>query len=70
VIAPSGAEWYAGDAFRRGRAASSSVRCATARLVRLVFGPDGRIAGEERLLVDREKRVRDVRQGPTGRSTW
>jgi len=34
--------------------------------VRLELGPDGRVTGEERLLVDLEKRVRDVRQGPDG----
>ena len=35
------------------------------RLVRLVF-KDNKVIGEEHLLVDRGRRVRDVRQGPEG----
>ena len=35
------------------------------RLVRLVI-ENGRVTGEEHLLADRNKRIRDVRQGPDG----
>src|SRR5687768_18541438 len=35
------------------------------RLVRLAIA-NGRVTGEEHLLIDRSQRVRDVRQGPDG----
>ncbi|HEX2188360.1 MAG TPA: PQQ-dependent sugar dehydrogenase, partial [Longimicrobiaceae bacterium] len=38
---------------------------ASMRLVRLEL-EDGRVTGEEHLLADRGKRIRDVRQGPDG----
>jgi glucose/arabinose dehydrogenase len=65
VIAPSGAQWYTGDAVPawRGNLFVGGLR-ATA-LVRLVF-EGGRVVGEERLLADRGQRIRDVRQGPDG----
>ena len=65
VIAPSGAQWYSGDAVPawRGNLFVGGLR-ATA-LVRLVF-EGGRVVGEERLLSDRGQRIRDVRQGPDG----
>jgi glucose/arabinose dehydrogenase len=66
VIAPSGAEWYSGDAFPAWKNSLFVGALRDRALVRLVLGPDGRVTGEERLLVDREKRVRDVRQGPDG----
>ena len=36
------------------------------QLVRLELDANGRVTGEEKLLRDRCKRVRDVRQGPDG----
>ena len=57
VIAPSGLQFYTGNAFIGGLGGK--------RLVRLVL--DGtRVVGEEHLLTDRNQRVRDVRQGPDG----
>ena len=65
LIAPSGAQWYSGDAIPawRGNLFVGGLR-ATA-LVRLVF-EGGRVVGEERLLSERGQRIRDVRQGPDG----
>ena len=65
VIAPSGAQWVTGDRFPawKGNLFVGALRGTS--LVRLVM--DGqRVVGEERLLSDRGKRVRDVRQGPDG----
>ena len=65
VIAPSGAQFYTGAAFPEWRNSMFVGGLAGTRLVRLVF--DGtRVAGEEHLLVERGKRVRDVKQGPDG----
>jgi glucose/arabinose dehydrogenase len=69
VIAPSGAEWYTGDAFPAWRGSLFVGALKEARLVRLVLGEteEGwRVVGEEHLLVDRRQRIRDVRQGPDG----
>jgi glucose/arabinose dehydrogenase len=69
VIAPSGAEWYTGDAFPAWRGSLFVGALKEARLVRLVLGEteEGwRVVGEEQLLVDRRQRIRDVRQGPDG----
>ena len=65
VIAPSGAQFYTGDAFPmwRGNLFVGSLR--EQRLVRLTIEND-RVTGEEHLLVDRSQRVRDVRQGSDG----
>jgi glucose/arabinose dehydrogenase len=65
VIAPSGAQFYTGDAFPgwRGNLFVGSLK--DKMLVRLVLEND-RVTGEEHLLGDRGQRVRDVRQGPDG----
>ena len=65
VIAPSGAEFYEGDAFPawRGDLFIGSLR--DERLVRLRLD-GGRVTGEEHLLTDRNQRVRDVREGRDG----
>jgi aldose sugar dehydrogenase len=65
VIAPSGAQFYSGAAFAqwRGNLFIGSLR--ERRLVRLVM-QDNRVVGEEHLLGERGKRIRDVRQGPDG----
>ena len=65
VIAPSGMLFYTGDAFPAWRGSLFVGGLASQRLVRLVI-KDNRVAGEEHLLADRGKRVRDVRQGPDG----
>jgi glucose/arabinose dehydrogenase len=65
VIAPSGAQFYTGDAFPAWRNSLFVGGLASMRLVRLVI-ENGRVTGEEHLLTDRNKRIRDVRQGPDG----
>ena len=65
VIAPSGAQFYTGDAFPAWRGNLFVGSLKEKRLVRLKL-EDRRVTGEEHLLVDRNQRVRDVRQGPDG----
>jgi len=66
VIAPSGAAWYTGTLFPAWRNSLFVGGLASTRLVRLTFGANGRVTGEEHLLADRGKRIRDVKQGPDG----
>jgi glucose/arabinose dehydrogenase len=65
VIAPSGAQFYTGDAFPAWRNNLFVGGLGGQKLVRLVLEND-RVTGEEHLLTDRGQRVRDVRQGPDG----
>jgi len=65
VIAPSGAQFYTGTAFPAWRGSLFIGALRQQRLVRLVL-EHGRVTGEEHLLVDRGRRIRDVRQGPDG----
>lgn len=65
VIAPSGAQFYDGEAFPAWRGSLFIGALRGQRLVRLDLA-DGRVTGEQHLLVDRGQRVRDVRQGPDG----
>jgi glucose/arabinose dehydrogenase len=65
VIAPSGAEFYTGSAFPEWRGNLFVGGLITKGLVRLVL-KDNRVTGEEHLLTDRGKRIRDVKQGPDG----
>ena len=65
VIAPSGMEYYTGNAFPAWRGNIFVGGLASQRLIRLVM-KDNRVVGEEHLLNDRGKRIRDVRQGPDG----
>ncbi|MBA2460109.1 MAG: PQQ-dependent sugar dehydrogenase [Gemmatimonadales bacterium] len=65
VIAPSGAQFYTGDAFPAWRGSLFVGSLRDMRLVRLTL-EDQRVTGEEHLLADRRQRVRDVRQGPDG----
>ncbi|HEX9940352.1 MAG TPA: PQQ-dependent sugar dehydrogenase [Longimicrobium sp.] len=65
VIAPSGAQVYTGNAFPAWRGSLFVGGLASTRLVRLVIR-NNRVTGEEHLLADRGKRIRDVRQGPDG----
>ena len=65
VLAPSGAQFYSGNAFPAWRGSLFIGAMKEKRLVRLVI-EGRRVAGEEHLLTDRGQRVRDVRQGPDG----
>lgn len=65
VIAPSGMEYYTGNAFPEWRGSIFIGGLASKRLVRLVI-KNNRVIGEEHLLTERDKRIRDVRQGPDG----
>jgi aldose sugar dehydrogenase len=65
VIAPSGLEVYTGNAFPEWKGNIFIGGLASQRLVRLVM-KDRRVIGEEHLLTDRDRRIRDVRQGPDG----
>ena len=65
VIAPSGAQFYTGEAFPAWRGSLFTGSLKEKKLVRLTLD-DGKVSGEEHLLADRGQRVRDVRQGPDG----
>ena len=65
VIAPSGAQFYSGDAVTEWKGNLFVGAMRQARLVRLVID-NNRVTGEEHLLVDRGQRIRDVRQGNDG----
>jgi glucose/arabinose dehydrogenase len=65
VIAPSGAQWYTGNAFPQWQGSLFIGSLGQQKLVRLVLRND-RVTGEEELLKGRGQRVRDVRQGPDG----
>ncbi|HEX8565634.1 MAG TPA: PQQ-dependent sugar dehydrogenase [Pyrinomonadaceae bacterium] len=65
VIAPSGAQYYTGNAFPGWRGSLFIGGLASQKLVRLVI-KNNRVVGEEHLLTDRGQRIRDVRQGPDG----
>lgn len=65
VIAPSGMEFYTGKAFPEWRGNIFVGGLASQKLVRLIL-KNNRVIGEEHLLNDRKKRIRDVRQGLDG----
>jgi glucose/arabinose dehydrogenase len=65
VIAPSGAQFYTGDAFPAWRGNLFVGGLRQGALVRLVLEND-RVTGEEHLLAERRRRIRDVRQGADG----
>ena len=65
VIAPSGAQFYTGDAFPEWRGSLFTGGLKDRKLVRLSI-EDGKVVGEEHLLEERGKRVRDVREGRDG----
>lgn len=65
VIAPSGAQFYTGQAFPAWRGSLFIGGLQSKSLVRLTL-EKGRVTGEEHLLKDRGQRVRDVREGPDG----
>lgn len=65
VIAPSGAQFYNGSAFPAWRGSIFVGGMVAQALVRLQMRND-RVVGEEHLLKNRRKRIRDVREGPDG----
>jgi glucose/arabinose dehydrogenase len=65
VIAPSGAEFYRGEAFPAWKGNLFVGALKETRLVRLVIEND-RVVGEEHLLAERGRRIRDVREGVDG----
>lgn len=65
VIAPSGAQYYTGKAFPEWQGSIFIGGLVSRRLVRVAI-KDNRVIGEEHLLIDRGKRIRDVRQGNDG----
>ena len=68
VIAPSGATFYDADLFPAWKGSFFVGGLAGKHLARLTIEGE-RVVGEERLLADRGRRVREVRVGPTG-SIW
>jgi aldose sugar dehydrogenase len=65
VIAPSGAAFYDANAFPAWRGSLFVGALGGQHLARLTIDSD-RVVGEERLLADRNARIRDVRVGPSG----
>ncbi|HEX2486088.1 MAG TPA: PQQ-dependent sugar dehydrogenase [Myxococcota bacterium] len=65
VIAPSGAQFYGGNAFPEWRGSLFVGGLMAHAVVRLVLEGD-RVTGEEHLLEERGKRIRDVREGADG----
>lgn len=65
-IAPSGLEFYTGDAFPdyKGSALVGSLKFTA--LYRVMIDDRGIYAGEEVLIADLGERIRDVKQGPDG----
>jgi len=64
-IAPSGMTFYTGDQFPDWKGNLFVGAMVGQHLVRLVLN-DNRVVAEEKLLLDRKQRVREVRQGPDG----
>jgi glucose/arabinose dehydrogenase len=65
VISPSGLTIYSGDLFPEWKGNFFIGGLSSTALVRLVLEGD-RVVGEERLLMDRKERIREVVQGPDG----
>jgi aldose sugar dehydrogenase len=64
-IAPSGMSFYTGNLFPDWKGNLFVGAMAGQALVRLVLNGE-RVVGEERLLTDLKRRIREVRQGPDG----
>jgi aldose sugar dehydrogenase len=64
-IGPSGMTFYTGDQFPEWKGNLFIGAMPGQHLVRLVL-KDNRVVAEEKLLVDRKQRIREVRQGPDG----
>jgi glucose/arabinose dehydrogenase len=65
-VAFSGMTFYTGDKLPGWKNSIFAGGLSGMQLVRLELSADGRVTGEEKLLRDRCKRIRDVRQGPDG----
>jgi glucose/arabinose dehydrogenase len=65
-VAFSGMAFYTGDKLPGWKGNVFMGGLSGMQLVRLEMNRDGRVTGEEKLLRDRCKRIRDVRQGPDG----
>lgn len=65
VIAPSGMQVYSGSSFQEWKGNIFVGGLVSKRLVRLII-KDNKVIGEEHLLTDRGKRIRDVKQGQDG----
>jgi len=64
-IAPSGLMFYTGDMFPEWQGNLFVTSLSGQHISRLVLDGD-KVVGEERLLVDRAERIRELRQGPDG----
>ena len=64
-IAPSGMAFYTGNQFPEWKGNLFIGAMAGQHLVRLVLNGE-RVVAEEKLLLDRKQRIREVRQGPDG----
>ena len=64
-IAPSGLIFYTGDMFPEWQGNIFVAALSGQHIARLVMDGD-RVVAEERLLVDRGQRIRELRQGPDG----
>lgn len=65
VISPGALAIYGGDMFPEWKGNFFIAGLSSKALIRLVLEQD-RVVGEERLLMDRDSRMRDVSQGPDG----
>src|SRR3954462_6107381 len=65
VIAPAGMQFYSGEAFPAWKGSLFIGGMGATRLVRLSM-ENGLVTGEEHVLKQRGKRIRDVRQGARG----
>lgn len=65
VISPGALAIYSGALFPEWKGNVFIAGLSSKALIRLVI-EDDRVAGEERLLMDRNERIRDVTQGPDG----
>lgn len=64
-IAPSGLMFYTGEMFAEWQGNAFVTSLSGQHISRLVLDGD-RVIAEERLLVDRNQRIRELRQGPDG----
>ena len=65
VISPGALAIYSGDLFKEWKGNFLVAGLSSKALIRLVL-KDDRVVGEERLLTDRDERIRDVVEGPEG----
>jgi aldose sugar dehydrogenase len=65
-VAFSGLAFYSGDKLSGWKGNVFAGGLSGQQLVRLELNKDGRVIAEEKMLRDRCKRIRDVRQGPDG----